>query len=71
MAEGGTVTAAGGKHCSYEPWQLDDGTLTLLGFRHQVPTQHAEETWTEGRRRRAWRLAPRPLDCDPAERLRL
>ena len=36
-AEDGTVTATGGKHHCYDPWRLDDGTLTPLGFRYQVP----------------------------------
>lgn len=36
-AEDGTVTAAGGKQHLYDPWRLDDGTLTPLGFRYQVP----------------------------------
>ena len=36
-AEDGTVTAAGGKHHCYDPWRLNEGTLTPLGFRYQVP----------------------------------
>jgi hypothetical protein len=36
-AEDGTVTATGGTHRSYDPWRLDDGILTPLGFRYQVP----------------------------------
>jgi Protein NO VEIN, C-terminal len=30
-AEDGTVTATGGKHRCYDPWRLDDGTLTPVG----------------------------------------
>ena len=38
--EDGTVTATGGKHHCCDPWQIDDGTLSPLGFRYQVsPTQ--------------------------------
>ena len=36
-AEDGTVTATGGNPHVYDPWCLDDGTLTPLGFRYQVP----------------------------------
>ena len=36
-AEDGTVTATGGKHHYYDPWRLNEGTLTPLGFRYQVP----------------------------------
>jgi hypothetical protein len=39
----GTVTATGGKHRCYDPWRLDDGTLTPVGFRYQVPARSAEE----------------------------
>lgn len=38
-AEDGTVTATGGKHHCYDPWRLNQGTLTPLGFRYQVPAQ--------------------------------
>jgi hypothetical protein len=37
QAEDGTVTATGGQRHRYDPWRLDDGTLTPLGFRYQVP----------------------------------
>jgi hypothetical protein len=40
--EDGTVTAAGGQYHCYDPWHLDDGTLTPLGFRYQVPAKQAE-----------------------------
>jgi Protein NO VEIN, C-terminal len=40
--EDGTVTARGGKHHRYDPWRLDDGTLTPLGFRYQVPTMQED-----------------------------
>ena len=43
-AEDGTVIATGGKHHLYDPWRLDDGTLTPLGFRYQVPVISAEDT---------------------------
>ena len=42
-AEDGTVTATGGKQHLYDPWHLDDGTLTPLGFRYQVPAVRSEE----------------------------
>jgi hypothetical protein len=42
-AEDGTVTATGGKQHLYDPWCLDDGTLTPLGFRYQVPSAQAED----------------------------
>ena len=42
-AEDGTVTATGGKHRCYDPWRLDDGTLTPVGFRYQVPASLAED----------------------------
>lgn len=40
--EDGTITASGGNEHSYDPWRLDDGTLTPVGFRYQVPTRHAK-----------------------------
>ena len=43
-AEDETFTATGGKHHLYCPWRLDDGTLTSLGFRYQVPDLQAEVT---------------------------
>jgi uncharacterized protein DUF3883 len=43
-AEDGTVIATGGKRHLYDPWHLDDGTLTPLGFRYQVPVISAEDT---------------------------
>jgi len=36
-AEDGTVVATGGTQHSYDPWHLNDGMLTPLGFRYQVP----------------------------------
>jgi hypothetical protein len=36
-ADDGTVTAAGGNRNLFDPWPIDDGTLTPLGFRYQVP----------------------------------
>ena len=42
QAEDGTVTATGGIRYLYDPWYLDDGTLTPLGFRYQVPVQQPE-----------------------------
>jgi hypothetical protein len=36
-ADDGTVTAAGGDRNIFDPWPIDDGTLTPLGFRYQVP----------------------------------
>ena len=40
----GTVIATGGKHLLYDPWRLDDGALTPLGFRYRVPVIPAEDT---------------------------
>src|SRR5262249_2042490 len=45
--EDGTVTATGGEHRCYDPWLVDNGTLTPLGFRYQVPATHAEEALTD------------------------
>jgi hypothetical protein len=42
-AEDGPVTATGGRHHLYDPWRLDDGTLTPLGFRYQVPAMRSED----------------------------
>jgi hypothetical protein len=36
-AEDGTVTATGGKQHCYDPWRLNEGTLTPIGFRYQIP----------------------------------
>jgi hypothetical protein len=36
-ADDGTVTATGGIHQLHDPWHVDDGTLTPLGFRYRVP----------------------------------
>jgi Domain of unknown function (DUF3883) len=41
-AEDGTVMATGGKQTLYDPWRVDDGTLTPVGFRYQVPGMEAE-----------------------------
>jgi hypothetical protein len=38
-ADDGTVTAAGGDRNLFDPWPIDDGTLTPLGFRYQVPSR--------------------------------
>ena len=45
-ADDGTVIATGGKHHLYDPWRLDDGTLTPLGFRYRVPVMPVEDTRT-------------------------
>jgi len=42
-ADDGTVTATGGIRHLYDPWCLDDGTLTPVGFRYQVPTRQRPE----------------------------
>ena len=47
-AEDGTVTATGGKRHYFDPWRLDDGTLTPLGFRYQVPASRAEDADVTG-----------------------
>jgi len=36
-AEDGTVTAVGGVRRLYDPWGIDEGALTPIGFRYQVP----------------------------------
>jgi hypothetical protein len=41
-AEDGTVAARGGVPHRYDPWNLDEGTLTPVGFRYQVPALEAE-----------------------------
>ncbi len=42
-AEDGTVTATGGVRHLYDPWNVDEGTLTAVGFRYQVPAQRPEK----------------------------
>jgi Domain of unknown function (DUF3883) len=42
-AEDGAVTATGGVRHLYDPWHLNDGTLTPLGFRYQVPARPTED----------------------------
>jgi hypothetical protein len=37
-ANDGSVTAVGGDQHLFDPWPIDDGTLTPLGFRYQVPS---------------------------------
>jgi Domain of unknown function (DUF3883) len=36
-ADDGTVIASGGDRNLFDPWPINDGTLTPLGFRYQVP----------------------------------
>jgi hypothetical protein len=36
--EEGNVTASQGRERMFDPWRLDDGTLTPIGFRYEVPT---------------------------------
>ena len=31
------------KHSCYDPWRVDDGTLSPLGFRYQVPPTQPED----------------------------
>lgn len=38
-AEDGTPMATGGDRHVYDPWPIDDGTLTPLGFRYLVPDE--------------------------------
>lgn len=33
----GTITVGGGERHLYDPWHIDGGTLTPLGYRYQVP----------------------------------
>lgn len=40
--EDGTATASGGNQTCYDPWRVDDGTLTPVGFRYQVPGMGAD-----------------------------
>src|ERR1017187_698213 len=35
LADDGTVTATGGERHLYDPWHIDGGTLTPIGFRYQ------------------------------------
>jgi len=42
-AEDGAITATGRTHHSYDPWHLDEGRLTPLGFRYQVRVVSAED----------------------------
>ena len=46
-AEDGAVTATGGVRHLYDPWHLDDGTLTALGFRYQVPGREGRPRMNE------------------------
>lgn len=34
-SEDGTVVASGGMPCVFDPWTIDDGKLTPIGFRYQ------------------------------------
>jgi hypothetical protein len=43
-ADDGTVTAAGGRRHRNDAWHLDEGTLTPLIFRYQVPGLGTEDT---------------------------
>jgi hypothetical protein len=43
-AEDGTIHATGGVRHLNDPWHVDDGTLTPLGFRYQVPAQRAKDS---------------------------
>ena len=42
-AKDGAVIATGGKRDLYDPWRVDDGTLTPVGFRYQVPVMSAQD----------------------------
>ena len=41
-AEDGTVVATGGIPHPFDPWNIDDGTLTPIGFRYQPPDPRAD-----------------------------
>jgi hypothetical protein len=41
-SEDGTVTATGGVRRLYDPWAVDEGALTPIGYRYQVPAQQAQ-----------------------------
>jgi len=41
--EDGTINATGGVRHLNDPWHIDDGTLTPLGFKYQVPAQRAKD----------------------------
>jgi uncharacterized protein DUF3883 len=36
-SEDDTVKAAGGVRCLYDPWEIDAGALTPVGYRYMVP----------------------------------
>ena len=38
-SEDGIVTAMGGVQSLYDPWEIDEGALTPIGFRYQVPAR--------------------------------
>ena len=42
-AEDGTINVTGGVRRLNDPWHIDDGTLTPLGFKYQVPTEQADD----------------------------
>jgi hypothetical protein len=46
--EDGTVAATGGVRHLFDPWHIDDGTLTPLGFRYQVPAPSSNDAPTLG-----------------------
>jgi hypothetical protein len=41
--EDGTINVTGGVRHVNDPWYIDDGTLTPLGFRYHVPPQRAKD----------------------------
>ena len=43
-AEDGTISVMGGACHLNDPWHIDDGTLTPLGFRYQVPAPRAKDS---------------------------
>jgi len=43
-AEDGTINVTGGVRHLNDPWHIDDGTLTPLGFRYQIPAQRAKDS---------------------------
>jgi hypothetical protein len=46
--EDGTVAATGGVRHLFDPWHIDDGTLTPLGFRYQVSAPPTKDAPTHG-----------------------
>src|SRR5262249_3203042 len=68
--EDGTVIATDGIRHLYDPWCLDDGTLTPLGFRYQVPAHRPGLASAHGRTmtRPGEQYVPGRRACAPSRR---